>query len=188
MSTDPSIEQLQTLLRSHSCVIDVFVCRSKEFPSQVIAYLMCAGAADVPASEMVAGIAVSNPSLSERISFVVLNEAALALRPLAFADSAGSDLTDIECVLAEIWKEVLGRQDVDRDSDFFDIGGQSIQAMQVVSRIEHSLGIELQWKAMFETATIPALAQRIIDGDDDRRAHALASMWVSHWKGSHEHA
>src|SRR5262249_7205493 len=49
-----------------------------------------------------------------------------------------------EEILAGIWAEVLGVDQISVNDDFFELGGHSLLATQVVSRIEQSIGIELR--------------------------------------------
>jgi amino acid adenylation domain-containing protein len=51
--------------------------------------------------------------------------------------------TDEETRIAAIWRDVLGMPDVPVDQDFFTLGGSSVLAIQVVSRIEREMGVEI---------------------------------------------
>ena len=63
-----------------------------------------------------------------------------------------------ECALAELWCEVLGLPVVGRNDDFFLLGGQSLQAGQLASRIQQRYGVEVSLKAIFEHPTLAELA------------------------------
>ncbi|WP_459502276.1 amino acid adenylation domain-containing protein [Bacillus sp. C1] len=74
---------------------------------------------------------------------------------------------EMECVaprngkeeaLATIWKQVLGIQKVGIYDNFFEIGGDSILSIQIISRASQ-LGLKLTPKQMFEHSTIAELAQ-----------------------------
>jgi hypothetical protein len=50
--------------------------------------------------------------------------------------------SDFEAKLARIWSEVLGTSRVGVFDNFFDLGGQSLLATRVVSRIQRDLKVE----------------------------------------------
>ncbi len=51
--------------------------------------------------------------------------------------------TDIENILAEFWAKAIGIEQVSVDSNFFDIGGHSLLALEVLYRIEEAFGLKL---------------------------------------------
>ncbi|WP_433665345.1 non-ribosomal peptide synthase/polyketide synthase [Nocardia sp. CA-128927] len=65
--------------------------------------------------------------------------------------------TDQEQVLAEVFAEVLGVPRVGADDSFFELGGDSIRSIQVVSRARE-LGVEVSPREVFEHRTAAALA------------------------------
>ena len=67
----------------------------------------------------------------------------------------------IEEVIAAVWRKVLGLDKVGIYDNFFDLGGDSIISLQVVSRLKRG-GISIQPKDMFEHQCIADLAS-IVD-------------------------
>ena len=67
----------------------------------------------------------------------------------------------IEAAVSEVWAEVLGRNSIGRSENFFDLGGDSLRAMEVISRLHQKLSLELPLIAFFEDPTIEHLAQVI---------------------------
>jgi len=63
----------------------------------------------------------------------------------------------IEQTLAEIWQDVLGLQRVSVKDNFFEIGGDSIISIQIVSRAQQA-GLGLTAKQLFQHQTIAQLA------------------------------
>ncbi|MCH8623083.1 phosphopantetheine-binding protein, partial [Undibacterium sp. TS12] len=63
--------------------------------------------------------------------------------------------------LSNIWQEVLYLDQIGIEDDFFSLGGHSLAAMQVVSRIRDEFNIELALRDIFEFTTIDALARHI---------------------------
>ncbi|MEW5929242.1 MAG: amino acid adenylation domain-containing protein [Gemmatimonadota bacterium] len=66
-----------------------------------------------------------------------------------------------EEALAEIWAEVLRRDRVGAHDDFFALGGHSLMATQVISRVRGRLGAELQLRDLFAASTLEAFARRV---------------------------
>ncbi len=66
--------------------------------------------------------------------------------------------TDMERALAGAWEEVLGVERVGATDNFFDLGGNSISAMRVTSRLRELLGLELPIVSLFDHPTVDALA------------------------------
>ncbi|HET6378043.1 MAG TPA: amino acid adenylation domain-containing protein [Methylocella sp.] len=69
--------------------------------------------------------------------------------------------TAMEEILASLWGAVLGRDEVGIDENFFEIGGHSITAMQVVSRIKRDLCADVSVRSLFEAPTIAELARAL---------------------------
>ncbi|WP_456238625.1 amino acid adenylation domain-containing protein [Plantactinospora veratri] len=71
--------------------------------------------------------------------------------------------TPTQELLAGIWADVLGLDDVGAEDNFFELGGDSILGIQVVSRARDA-GLWLVPAQVFEFQTVAELA-RIVDGD-----------------------
>jgi non-ribosomal peptide synthase protein (TIGR01720 family) len=65
---------------------------------------------------------------------------------------------EVEEVLSRIWGEVLGREGVGLEENFFEAGGDSILSIQVVGRAREQ-GWEITPKQMFERPTVGELAE-----------------------------
>ncbi len=70
--------------------------------------------------------------------------------------------TPIQNTLTQIWESLLNTQDIDIDDNFFQLGGDSILAIQMVNRLKNE-GYELKIKKIFESQTIKALAEQIAE-------------------------
>ncbi|MFI1198400.1 non-ribosomal peptide synthase/polyketide synthase [Streptomyces sp. NPDC020883] len=71
--------------------------------------------------------------------------------------------TETERRIARIWADVLGLDTVGADDNFFDLGGDSILTMQVVSRLRRD-GLHLATKDLFTHQTVAALAAVVTTG------------------------
>ena len=63
-----------------------------------------------------------------------------------------------QALLAEIWKEVLGVQEIGIDDNFFDIGGHSLLAARLTAQIQNTTGRTIPVSAIFRAPTIATLA------------------------------
>ncbi|MGE7595453.1 phosphopantetheine-binding protein [Peribacillus frigoritolerans] len=72
----------------------------------------------------------------------------------------------IEEKLIGFWKEILEQETIDTDSNFFDLGGNSLLAMQFIQMVKNNLGVRLPIKVMFEKSTIKELSVLIKQLDD----------------------
>ncbi len=69
--------------------------------------------------------------------------------------------TEVEQVVARIWAQVLGKQQVSVCDNFFELGGHSLLATQLISRIRDAFQIELSVRNLFESPTAASLAKYI---------------------------
>ncbi len=161
--------EIEVALRRHPEVRDgVVLARDDGRGGKRLAgYVVPRGAA-VPDAELAAFLARTLPEYMVPTTWVTL--AALPLTPNGKVDRAalpeparesGARLaprTAAEGELAAIFAEVLGLAEVGIDEDFFALGGHSLQATQVVSRVRARLGAALAPGALFTHPTVAALA------------------------------
>jgi len=72
-----------------------------------------------------------------------------------------ASLPGLEQAIAAIWKEILAVEHMSLDDNFFDFGGRSFQVVQVKTRLQEALGIELPVVKLFQYPTIRSLADFI---------------------------
>ena len=86
-----------------------------------------------------------------------------------YAVTAGrAPATPAEQALCEVFAQVLGLDRVGVDDSFFDLGGHSVLATRLVSRIRVVLRAELPVRAVFEYPT-PALLAGVLEGAEAAR-------------------
>lgn len=67
-----------------------------------------------------------------------------------------------EEIIAKIFQEVLGVQQVSIHDSFFDLGGHSLLAIQVISRLRDAFHVELEMRSLlFEAPTVASIAAKI---------------------------
>ncbi len=69
--------------------------------------------------------------------------------------------TQTEHVVLAVWREVIGREDLSTDDDFFASGGDSLSTLPLVFKLQAALGVEVPLSAVFSTPTISGLAESI---------------------------
>ena len=71
----------------------------------------------------------------------------------------GNCAVPTEAAMASLWAEVLGLPTVDVRDDFFDIGGHSLLALNLLARIRERFGRELPPSALLRRPTVAGLAE-----------------------------
>ena len=66
-------------------------------------------------------------------------------------------MTEIETQIAQIWQQVLGFT-VGSESNFFELGGNSLLLLQVQHKLQTQFGKQLTVADMFKYATVKAMA------------------------------
>jgi amino acid adenylation domain-containing protein len=85
--------------------------------------------------------------------------------------------TELQKGLCQIWAEVLSVDRVGIQDNFLDLGGHSLFAAQIVSRIRTVFSIELPLSHLFESPTVAAMAGIIQESQAQRMSEAeLANM------------
>ncbi len=75
----------------------------------------------------------------------------------------------VEKVLLGIWAEIFRPERVSVHDNFFLLGGDSLRAQQVISRLRVALQVELPLAAIFESPTVAKLAIRVLERDPKQR-------------------
>jgi amino acid adenylation domain-containing protein len=78
---------------------------------------------------------------------------------------AGEEPNDeLERLLVDLWREVLGRDDIGVHDDFFELGGFSLLATRLFARVEERTGTRLPLSTLFESPTVASLAEAMRTG------------------------
>jgi acyl carrier protein len=87
-----------------------------------------------------------------------LDRAAMPAPDFDRALTSRAPQTALQQVLCEIFGSVLGVPEVGIDDSFFDLGGQSLQAMRLLNQIRARTGVELAVNTLFDAPTVAELA------------------------------
>ncbi|MBE0572730.1 MAG: FkbM family methyltransferase [Ignavibacteriaceae bacterium] len=74
--------------------------------------------------------------------------------------------TDFEIQMAEIWQKVLGVSKIGLDDNFFEAGGTSLKAVQLIATIKKELKKNISVVTLFECPTVKLLSKKIGNADD----------------------
>jgi amino acid adenylation domain-containing protein len=69
--------------------------------------------------------------------------------------------TPTEELVASVWCEILGLEQVGRADDFLELGGHSLMATRVLSRLRKIFSVELPFRLLIEAPTVTRVAARI---------------------------
>jgi amino acid adenylation domain-containing protein len=172
--------EIETALAAHPAVRQVVVVPRGDAPDDkmLVCYLVPAAEAAPTPKELRAFLGARLPAQMVPSLFVTLET--LPLTPNGKVDLAalpepgrarpGLETARVdarapeEADLAAIWSEVLHVDAPGVHDDFFDLGGHSLAATQVVARVREVFGVDLPLAAVFDKPTISALAERIAMG------------------------
>ncbi|MCU1350094.1 MAG: amino acid adenylation domain protein, partial [Acidobacteria bacterium] len=112
--------------------------------------------------------------------------------PAAFSCDSGAWFSGVrsaggaaEAALLRIFRDVLKRDAIGADDDFFLLGGQSIQAVQIAMQVWRTLGVRLALNELFTYRTVASLASRVASGDAGDVAPILTGAPAASYEASH---
>ncbi|MER7769134.1 amino acid adenylation domain-containing protein [Kitasatospora sp. NPDC096140] len=140
---------------------------------RLVGYVVPAASAAVSADEVRAWLGRRLPASLVPSAVVVLD--ALPLSPSGKVDRAALPVpvrsaaaaghvaphTPLEEALARVWAEILKVERVGAEDDFFDLGGDSVRAVQIAFRIKRELGLPLKPVDVQLHPTVAELARHL---------------------------
>ncbi|MEQ1894626.1 MAG: non-ribosomal peptide synthetase, partial [Planctomycetota bacterium] len=187
------LEEIEAVLGAHPAVRETLVtARDDGQGLQLVAYVVASGAAPVESDLL--------RYLAERLPEYMLPARAITLSDwprlpngkidrkalpapevaLAFAEPEGA----LEIVLAALFADVLGCDEVSRHDDFFARGGHSLSATRLYARLKETLQVKLPLRALFERRTPAALAAELLrDPAEGARVQRVAEVVLSVLEG-----
>jgi amino acid adenylation domain-containing protein/non-ribosomal peptide synthase protein (TIGR01720 family) len=166
--------EVEAALLAHPRVAQAAVAVRGEGDEAALAAYVVPSAAGVEAAELRDALRARLPEHMVPSAFVVMDRLPLTANgkldraalpePGTAAESGGGYVaprTPAEELLAGIWAEVLRRDRVGVEDDFFALGGHSLLATRTVARVREAFGVELTVRALFEAPTVAALAERV---------------------------
>jgi amino acid adenylation domain-containing protein len=173
------VAEIEAALRRLPGVVDAIVVGRPDTSSpgdlRLVAYFVPASAAVVTVTQMRKHLALSLPDYMVPALFVAIGEIpktpngkvdrinlppVSGERPHLETPFAAPD-TELGRELAHIWAEVLGVPEIGVHDDFFELGGDSLRAARIISRVTRDLKVPLPMTALFAAPTVAGMARFI---------------------------
>ncbi|MGO9110862.1 MAG: amino acid adenylation domain-containing protein [Thermoguttaceae bacterium] len=169
--------EVENCLRRYPAIQDVAVVAREDSPgnSRLVAYIVAQDEEVPSVADLRSDLAQELPEFMVPSAFILLKALPLApngkvdRRALPAPDTGRPEMehaytaprTPLEEMLAGIWAEVLGLEQVGIHDNFFDLGGHSLLATQVVSRIRSVFQVELLIRVFFDGPTVAQMAEYV---------------------------
>ena len=169
--------EIESILNEHAGIQQSVVLAREDSPGdkRLVAYVVASDRAANTVHDLRAYLKEKLPEYMLPSAFVFLNAMPLTANgkldrnALAAPDPSGQDLehsfvapgNPLEETIAQIWADVLKLEKIGMHDNFFDLGGHSLKATQVVSRVREVLRTDLPVRVLFEAPTVAELALRI---------------------------
>lgn len=173
-----SIDAIEAALRSFEKVKEaVVVARANQSgDQQLVAYVVSAQIPRPTVSALRRSLSEIFPDYMVPTAFVMLDSLPQATNgkvdrsALPVPDGARPELEDIfvpprtpvEKTLVQIWSDVLELDKIGVHDNFLELGGNSLLAGQVITRVLRSFTVELSPKTLFEASTVAAMALELV--------------------------
>ena len=112
----------------------------------------------MPAASITATGKLQRIGLAERLGLVPGPSAEAAA-----ARAYTAPRTPVERLVAQLWGDVLKVERVGVDQPFLELGGDSMLATLLVSRIRQEVGVEVSVRSLLEAPTVAEQARVIVD-------------------------
>lgn len=169
--------EIEAVLDQHADVLRSVVVAREESSGdkRLVAYVVCDTESTVSSAELREHVRKQLPDYM--IPSAVVQLATLPLTPNGKVDRKSlpapkatdfaSDVNyvaprdPVELKLATLWEETLGIRPIGVKTSFFDLGGRSLLAARLFTKISHAFGHDLPLATLFRAPTIEKLAQEL---------------------------
>ncbi len=155
--SESTVRQCVVVVRSHPRLGD-----------QLVAYVVPEGSGEFSAGDLLAAVATKVPRYMVPSTVVTLKRLPLNASgkvdrrslpdPVFETREFRAPVTDAEKAVASVFADVLGVEQVGLDDDFFALGGTSLVATRLVSRLRSEMSTEVPLQLLFREPTVEGLA------------------------------
>ena len=176
--------EIEAVLRQHEAVAKALVMAREDQTGdkRLVAYVVAKTQAAPGLGELRSFLRAKLPDYMVPSAFVCLQSFPLTPNgkvdrralpaPQEFGLSSGvsyiSPRNEMERIVASLWQEVLHREKVGVEDNFFDLGGHSLLVARLHNRLENVLGRQLSMIDLFKYPTISSLAEHLSQDEETR--------------------
>lgn len=189
--------EIEEVLRQHNSVREAIVLAREDVPGEkrLVGYVTATAGESISSRELRQYLGERLPEYMIPQALVELAEMPLTAsgkvnrRALPAQEVTGEELrrdyvaprTEMEEIVAGIWREVLRVKRIGIHDNFFELGGHSLLAMQIISRVREVFEVDLPLRRLFESPTVAGMFMAIVQArislaDDVEISQALAEM------------
>jgi amino acid adenylation domain-containing protein len=167
--------EIESVLKRYPAVLDAIIVTTSGLGQKLIAFIVV-GEESVDEISLRSFLAQHLPAymLPERIACIErlpLNPNGKVDRPALIRLAAETALSakreapvgPVEMHVAKLWSELLQREDIGRDDNFFALGGNSLLATRLVEAVRKHLHTELTMRQLVNSPTVSGLAAMIME-------------------------
>ena len=182
--------EIENQLMNHSDIKEAVVTAAAEADetSDKCLYAYIVSAKELTGTELREFLAKELPAYMIPASFIRLdnipltpngkvNRNALPNPGVKAEDAYAAPLGEVEARLVDFWSEVLGieKRMIGRNSNFFYLGGHSLKATALVSRVHRALQTKIPLSVIFNAPTLKGMAQHVKQAQENRYASVEAA-------------
>jgi amino acid adenylation domain-containing protein len=172
--------EIEAVLEQHSAVRQAVVVEREDRPGdkRLVAYVIPVGEESLTDADLRSALESKLPEYMVPSHFVLLDRLPLTPNgkidrnslPAAFNESSRAGRAqsavegprdEIECMIATVWKQVLGVEQVGVDENIFDMGATSLMMPEAQLELQRNLGREIPLIDLFEFHTVNTLAAHL---------------------------
>ena len=166
--------EIEAALRLHPAVQDAVVAARDDGTGdkRLVAYVTASGPASVPTGELRSLLREKLPAYMLPSAFVPLDafpvtpNGKVDRKALPIPDEPSRDTGDgyvgprtpMEQLVADVWRQLFNLKQVGVHDNFFDLGGDSLLALQLDREIERATGHDLPMTAIYDAPTVAGMA------------------------------
>jgi amino acid adenylation domain-containing protein len=168
--------EIEVALREYPHILDAVVLLREDSPGikQLVAYPVRKGSGEFKMRELETHLKSRLPGYMVPGGYVWMDELPLTLNgkidreslPVPDIDTMVEFVpprSPLESRLVDMWKELLGVEEISVMANFFDLGGNSLLGATFINRLQADLGEYLYLIAIFDAPTIASLARYLLD-------------------------